>query len=305
MTEHDAANTEPDATEPALTAPGADASAPKPSPAPSPRAQAASRARRIGGRPLPSGAPRPGAPAPTPNPAAVDLAKRDEPLAEATGDLDTDIGLADTTAADTAPDDTAPDDTAPDDTAPDDTAPDDTAPAPPRPAPPWLKWLPTGLLAAGVVAVLTIGVLVSHGTWWDKKTVNVGAQRGQVVAAAKSCMATMNSYAYNKLDAAEAKGLACTTGALTAQYKSAMEKVIKPQAAKVKFTQSAQVNNAGVESVSKDGKQWVVLVFGQLATTDNTTTANAPKLSIFSARVTMQQVKGHWLVSDYQYAPNS
>jgi hypothetical protein len=46
-----------------------------------------------------------------------------------------------------------------------------------------------------------------------------------------------------------------------------------------------------------------VLIFGQLSTTNSQTGTTAPKLSIFSARVTMQRSHGHWLVASYEYAP--
>jgi Mce-associated membrane protein len=255
---------------------------PRPKPAsPSPGAQAASRARRIGGRPTPGAGRR--AAAPDPGPGAVSTAKT--PTAK--------------TSTANAPYGTVPGAAAP---AKVGTA---TPPAARRPLPTWLAWLPAAVLAAVIVLVMVLGVIASHGVWWSKKSVDTAAQREQVLAGAKSCMAKINTYDYRKLDAAEQAGAACTTGALTAQYKTAMEKLIKPQAVKVKFTQAATINSAGIESISKDGKQWVVLIFGQLSTTDSQDGTTTPKLSIFSAQATMQQVKGAWLVSAYQYAPRT
>jgi hypothetical protein len=169
-----------------------------------------------------------------------------------------------------------------------------------------LRWVPAAVAAAAVVALLVIGAVVSHGVWWGKPSTPAAvSQRSQVLAAAKGCMATMNTYDYRKLDQAEAAGLKCTTGVLSGQYKAAMEKLIKPQAGQLKFTQTAQVNKAGIESVSKDGKQWVVLIFGQLSTTNTATGTETPRLDIFSARVTMQDVRGSWLVAAYEYAPGA
>lgn len=170
---------------------------------------------------------------------------------------------------------------------------------------PWLRWLPAGVAGAAVVALIVIGLIVSNGVWWGASGNDTASKRGQVLAAAKSCMATINTYDYRKLAQAEAAGAACTTGKLTSQYQTAMDKVIKPQATKIQFTQTAQINNAGTESVSKDGKQWVVLIIGQLATTNSSTGTKTPRLDVFSARVTMQQVKGKWLVAAYQYAPST
>jgi hypothetical protein len=173
------------------------------------------------------------------------------------------------------------------------------------PLPVWLNWLPAAVLGAVIVLVLVLGLVASHGVWWAKKSTDTAGLRQQVLASAKGCMAKINTYDYRKLDASEAAGVACTTGDLTAQYKTTMEKLIKPQAPKVKFTQAATINSAGIESISKDGKQWVVLIFGQLSTTNSQDGTTTPKLSIFSAQATMERVHGTWLISAYQYAPRT
>lgn len=208
-----------------------------------------------------------------------------------------------------------------------------TRPRPRRPigpARPWLRWLPA--VAAGVsgITVLALCVVLSHGVWWGNSARDqLVSERGKVLAAAKSCIATMNTYDYRKLDLNERAGLACTTGALTDQYRQVFEKTIKPQAATVQFTQTAQVNEAGLQSVSADGDQWVILVFGQLAVSNSATGAGSPptgapsgsaapspspsgttappgpRLDPFSAQVTMQKVHDKWLVSAYNYAPSS
>ena len=231
-------------------------------PAPSPGAQAASRARRIGGRPLPTpsgGAattPRPSpAPAFPPPPASSRRSAKTREPRELAG---------------------------------------------------WLWWIPAGVAAAGAITFLVIGVLVTHRVWWGKTTAGqIQAERTQVLAAANTCIAAINTYDYRSLDQAESRGLACTTGKLTGQYRDTMEKVIKPQAATVRFTQTAQVNNGAVESISPNGKQWVILIFGQLSSTNSSTGATSPKLDVFSVRVTMDRVGGHWLVSDYATTPTA
>ena len=251
---------------------------------PTPGASATSRARRIGGRPLPGGPP------PAPRPAAAPAAGRTETSSAETADP-ADPADPHVAAAVNPP-------------GAIEAGVSDAEPrGEPAAAPGHLAWLPAALLAALVVVLLGFGVAASHGVWWAERHVGVQHQRTGVLAAAKTCMATMNTYDYRKLDAAEKSGLACTTGKLTDQYRTAMEKLIKPQAAKVQFTQTAQVNSAGIESISKDGLQWTVLIFGQLSTTNSQTGSNAPKLSIFSARVTMQRSNGHWLVANYEYAP--
>jgi Mce-associated membrane protein len=179
-------------------------------------------------------------------------------------------------------------------------------PAAPDGRPSWLRrWLPALVLAAVCLGLFGYGLADSRGIWWDKGSSSVAGERGAVLAAAKTCMARMNSYDYRTLDADEKKGLACTTGTFTGQYKRAFEKLIKPDAGTARFTQTAQINNAGVESVSGDGKQWVILIYGQLSTTNKQTGTKTPTLTAFGARVTMQHVGAKWLVANYQYAPNS
>jgi Mce-associated membrane protein len=299
MSERDDENTVP--SEP--TAPGR--------PTPSPKAQAASRARRIGGRPQPGTSPRP-TPGAKPTIETNDAADVPETAHAVAVVLDKSekAGTSErATAADARKSRGAGTAKlaveARKHAATAETDGETVPPMPRGPLPAWLNWLPAAVLAALIVLVLVLGVVASHGVWWAKKSNDTAAARQQVLASAKSCMATMNTYDYRKLDEAETKGLACTTGKFTAQYKTALDKLVKPQATKLKFTQAATVNNAGIESISKDGKQWVVLIFGQLSTTNSADGTTTPKLSIFSARVTMQPVKGHWLVANYEYAPSS
>jgi hypothetical protein len=202
----------------------------------------------------------------------------------------------------------SPASTVPASTVPASTVPASTVPASTEPAGDGgdrRVWLPALVLAVVCLGFLGWGASASHGVWWAKSSSSVADERGPVLAAAKSCMAAMNTYDYRKLAQSEADGVACTTGTFTGQYKQAFEKLIKPQAAKVQFTQTAQINDAGVESVSGDGQQWVVLVYGQLSTTNSQTGTKAPTLTPFSARVTMQHVADKWLVANYQYAPSS
>ena len=175
-----------------------------------------------------------------------------------------------------------------------------------RELPAWMRWIPAGVAAAAAITFLVLGVFVTHQVWWGKTSAGqLQAERTQVLAAANTCIATINSYDYRSLDQAESRGLACTTGKLATQYRDTMDKVIKPQAATVRFTQSAQVNNGAVESISPDGRQWVILIFGQLSSTNSATGTTNPKLDVFTVRVTMDKVGGHWLVSAYATTPTA
>ena len=52
-----------------------------------------------------------------------------------------------------------------------------------------------------------------------------------------------------------------------------------------------------METVSADGKQVTVVVFGQQKVTN--TALSAPRIDPFRVRATMDLVAGHWLVSKF------
>jgi hypothetical protein len=237
-------------------------------------AAAARRARRIGGRPVPTPPARAEAAPVPPAPAARDA------VPEAVVKL-----------AKPAP--KAP-------AEPPAAAPEQTA-LPRRAAPAWLNWAPAAVLSAGALAIAVILIVFSHGVWWgpqpatsaDPKTTNV--VREQVLAAAKTCLATTNTYKYTELDAYEKRALDCATGRFSAQLRRTIETLIKVNAPKLKSSQTAQINRGGIEAVSPGGRQWTVLLFGQLTVVN----ANDPKgrTDPFAAQVRMERVNGSWLIS--------
>jgi hypothetical protein len=227
---------------------------------PNPGASAARRARRIGGRPAPA------APATTPSPAvdpdappapsAVRLEK--PPPAEQPRGEQPSAGV--------------------------------------RSLP--LAWFPAAVLGVAAVLLLAILVWFSHGGYWDKPAGSTTSQpsatdQQRVLAAAKTCFATLNTYDYRKLDQAQAAGLACTTGSFTHDYQAAFEAQIQKYAPAAKAVQTAQVNKAGISQVSPTGEQWVVLIYGQLQT-NNVSTAKegSPRVSPVGGVLTMNCVGG-------------
>jgi hypothetical protein len=166
--------------------------------------------------------------------------------------------------------------------------------------------------AALLLAWVMVGITVwqSHGVWWGKQSsASAAKQSEQVLASAKSCIAAMNTYDYRKLDEARKKALACTTGSFTQTYTQAFDSQIAKLAPQAKATQTFEVASAGVAAdgtgnpkVSTDGKEWTVLVFGQITTT-NTTTGTQPRYSVLSALVTMKPSGNRWLVAGYRTSP--
>jgi hypothetical protein len=239
-------------------------------PTPTAAAQAASRARRIGGRPMPG--PRPG-----PSATAV----LDEP-----------------TISEDAP--TTPE------RAPRAARPRAT---PKRPsARRTRRWLPRLIATAlAVVALVLAGgtAWFSHGVWWGTSSPNAASAqkvRQQVLAAATTCFGAVTSYDYRSLAKSEAAGLACTTGVFQTDYKKTMETTVTSLAPQSKTVQVYQANKAGIVSVSPDGTQWVVLLYGQQQVTNASTGTGSPQLEILSGRMTLDRVGGKWLVAALQQA---
>ncbi|HEY3736673.1 MAG TPA: hypothetical protein VGL26_04455 [Jatrophihabitans sp.] len=164
----------------------------------------------------------------------------------------------------------------------------------------WLRRTWSLAAAAAIVALAVLVVLFSRGGWWGSTPSHAG-DRDQALAAAKSCIATMNTYNYKSLDAAEKKALDCTTGSFTQTYRQAFQS-LRTQATDAHAAQTFQVDNAGIAQVSSDYKQIQVLVFGQISVTSSST-GGSPSYSVLSAEVTMQKTSEGWRVAGYRTAP--
>jgi Mce-associated membrane protein len=121
------------------------------------------------------------------------------------------------------------------------------------------------------------------------------AARGQVLAAAKADTALVISYNYQHVDADAAKAGATLTGAFAAEYQKSMNSIVKVQAPKLKAVVEGQIDSAGIEAVSGDGKQVTVIVFGQQKVTNSTLTQ--PRTDLIRLRVTMTLVGTMWKIS--------
>jgi hypothetical protein len=256
----------------------------RPARRPSPTANPASRARRIGGRP-----PRPG-PAPAPAPAETDVTA-DAPARPRPGPRPS-----------------------PAPGKPATPAPVDEVGWPPAETPRGsgpdrrLARLPAAVLGLAAMLLLALVLVFSHGVYWAKPDHSAGARSAQqerVLAAVKKCYATINTFDYRHLNGLVHRALPCTTGKFTSDVRTALQKTIIPKAPAAKATQTAQINRAGIVSVSPDGRQWVTLLFGQLVISNATTAKNAPRTDVFGAVVTVDQVGGKWLISKVDFDAGS
>jgi hypothetical protein len=246
---------------------------------PSPGAQAASRARRIGGRPLPG----PRSDTATEVPAST--AEPMGPSSPATPPKRPDRAKAKPARPETKAGRSAP------------RRPVDASTYQRRFARAALILITVS--AVGVAALLGVGLWLSHGVWWSKAPTDAtrNSERQQVLAAAKTCTSRILSYDYRTLDASEKAGQACSTGQLKADYTKLMDTTVKQIAPQSNVVQVFQVENAGITSVSADGKQWVIVVYGQQQVTSKTVTAG-PRLDISNAVVTLNRVGKTWRVSN-------
>jgi hypothetical protein len=166
---------------------------------------------------------------------------------------------------------------------------------------PWV-WAPAAVLglAAVVLGVLCI-VFAARGSSSSTSAAGTltaadSALRQKVLAAAKGCVVRVNSYDYRTFAADEKQALQCTTGQYSKDFKKTFEGVIMKYGPKLHATQTAQIDTAGIEQVSSDGKQWTLLLFGQLTATNNTS-ATSGRVDPLAIKVTVQKVGSQWLIA--------
>ena len=158
-----------------------------------------------------------------------------------------------------------------------------------RRSPLWLAILLGLLVLAGVAALVVVLRLPSGaGSVED---------RDRALSAAKTEVPLILSYSYKSFDADVAKAKAQLTGRAVTDYTTAMATTIKPTAIKVKAVVQAQTDGAGVESVSPDGRQVTMVVFGEQKVTNSSLAA--PRTDLFRVRATLDLVGGQWLVSKF------
>ena len=156
------------------------------------------------------------------------------------------------------------------------------------------------MLALAALTLLVLLAVVSHGVYWakpDNAAGNRSVAQEQVLAAAKKCFVQINSYDYRRLDGLVAQDTACTTGTFTGDLRKALRTQILKLAPSLHARQSAQVNKAGIASVSPDGKQVVTLIYGQFSVTNDKTAKKQPRVDVVGAVVTVTDVHGRWLIS--------
>ena len=148
-----------------------------------------------------------------------------------------------------------------------------------------------------MVAIIAVA---GGASWWlaaNSDPAGSVSQRDQALSAAKSSVPLILSYSYQDFDASVRKADAELTGRAGTDYLTAMNTTIKAPAIKAKLIVAAQTDTAGVESVSADGTQVTVVVFGEQKVTNSS--LSTPRIDPFRVRATMDLVAGHWKVAKF------
>ena len=117
----------------------------------------------------------------------------------------------------------------------------------------------------------------------------------RVPALARTDAARILSYDYRHIQADADAATRVITGGYRDQYRQSMDQLIIPQAQQVHAVVQAEVLNAGVSSVSDDGRQVVVLVYANQTVTNTRITGS--RVDQVRVRLTMVRVGDGWKVS--------
>ncbi|UQX90359.1 hypothetical protein M6D93_17180 [Jatrophihabitans telluris] len=156
-----------------------------------------------------------------------------------------------------------------------------------------------GLMIALLVA-LVLGLAVANVALVVLKPAKAtgAGDRAAVLAAARTGVEPVLSYNYKTVPADAARARRYLTGTFATQYQTSIDKVVAVQAPKVRAVVSAQVDSAGLEAVSGDGKQATVVVFAQQKVTN--TSITQPRVDLVRLRVTLNLVGSRWLIANLQ-----
>ncbi|MBO0804175.1 MAG: hypothetical protein J2P25_14015 [Nocardiopsaceae bacterium] len=153
-------------------------------------------------------------------------------------------------------------------------------------------------IASEVVLVLLVTGSAIASVFLAMRTsgaVTTQRDRAAAVAAAKTEIPQILSYNYKTLKADLARASADTTGQFSGQFGMLASQMIGPNATKEQTVTKARVPVAAVEHSS--GNQVTVLVFVDQSTTSKSQPKPVPNAG--QIRVTMQKVKGRWLVAQF------
>jgi Mce-associated membrane protein len=164
-----------------------------------------------------------------------------------------------------------------------------------RPAPSWPVVAVLGVVA--LVLVVTAGVLgLFTWSWSDVRTQDAVDQASRTApAAAERASAAILSYGYSSLDADEKAAERYMTPGYRRKYADTFDRLVKPNATKLKAKVEAEVKASGVAHADADRVN-VLLYVNQ--TTRSTANGGEPQVALNRVQLSMVKSGGTWLVDD-------
>jgi Mce-associated membrane protein len=114
-------------------------------------------------------------------------------------------------------------------------------------------------------------------------------------AAAERASAAILAYSYKSLDADEEAAAGYMTPAYAKQYSDTFDRLVRPNAAKIKATVEADVKASGITRAQSDRVN-VLLYVDQ--TTTSTANSGTPQVALNRVQLSMVRRDGRWLVND-------
>lgn len=160
------------------------------------------------------------------------------------------------------------------------------------------SWPVVALLGAvALVLVVAAGVLgLFTWSWSDVRAQDaVDAASRTAPAAAERASAAILSYGYTSLDADEKAAERYMTPAYKKKYADTFNRLVKPNATKLKAKVEAEVKASGVAHADADRVN-VLLYVNQ--TTRSTANGGEPQVALNRVQLSMVKQDGTWLVND-------
>lgn len=164
-----------------------------------------------------------------------------------------------------------------------------------RPAPSWLVVAALGVVA--LVLVVTAGVLgLFTWSWSDVRSQDAVDEASRTApAAAERASVAILSYGYTSLAADEKAAERYMTPGYKKKYADTFDRLVKPNATKVRAKVEAEVKASGVAHADADRVN-VLLYVNQ--TTRSTANGGEPQVALNRVQLSMVKTGGTWLVDD-------
>jgi Mce-associated membrane protein len=189
--------------------------------------------------------------------------------------------------------------------------PDASRPAPGAPPPPvepraasrepggsGPSWLALAVLGVVALALVLVVAYLGLGKWNIRDVREHEAvieATSSAPAAAERASAAILSYGYQSLDADESAAERYMTPAYKKKYGDTFDRLVRPNAARIKAKVEAEVKASGVAHADADRVD-VLLYVNQ--TTTSTANGGNPQVALNRVRLSMVDLDGTWLVDD-------